>query len=364
MVTFRGDKVELEDGDEIVLGTNSDFKMRFNASQDRLEFVDDGGNTSFLNSGESGDLLVTGADHGDLSGLADDDHTQYLLVDGSRALTGALDTGGNDIEDGGTTIWNASGPFIPVARLEADGITVTPGKGLKGGDTVTLGGTIIHDIEPNDFAGLFLSDDGSDNLKADIGTGLENDGSDNIRVTEQYVEDIARSQTTTKKDKFYYSDIDYTNTNSLSEQINYAGVDLIEGDVIGGLQIYTTDSNTADVQVGIYSDTNGKPDSLLASSNIVSRTTPAGDFDEISLSSNWTVPSSGRYWVAWLDASGSNAKRATSQINGGVDSGDTLFHPVLVESRTVSNGLPSTAGGSTTLSAPNYRPPWIAAVLA
>jgi hypothetical protein len=32
-------------------------------------------------------------DHGALSGLADDDHTQYLLVDGTRAMTGALDMG-------------------------------------------------------------------------------------------------------------------------------------------------------------------------------------------------------------------------------------------------------------------------------
>jgi len=30
------------------------------------------------------------ADHGQLAGLADDDHTQYVLVDGSRSMTGAL----------------------------------------------------------------------------------------------------------------------------------------------------------------------------------------------------------------------------------------------------------------------------------
>lgn len=32
-------------------------------------------------------------DHGGLSGLGDDDHTQYLLVSGTRAMTGALDMG-------------------------------------------------------------------------------------------------------------------------------------------------------------------------------------------------------------------------------------------------------------------------------
>ena len=36
-----------------------------------------------------------GGDHGDLSGLTDDDHTQYLLIDGTRAMTGDLDVGTN-----------------------------------------------------------------------------------------------------------------------------------------------------------------------------------------------------------------------------------------------------------------------------
>jgi hypothetical protein len=36
---------------------------------------------------------VAVTDHGELSGLADDDHTQYLLADGTRALAGAWDMG-------------------------------------------------------------------------------------------------------------------------------------------------------------------------------------------------------------------------------------------------------------------------------
>jgi hypothetical protein len=34
-------------------------------------------------------------DHGSLSGLEDDDHEQYLLIDGTRAMSGSLDAGGN-----------------------------------------------------------------------------------------------------------------------------------------------------------------------------------------------------------------------------------------------------------------------------
>src|SRR5690606_32942061 len=39
--------------------------------------------------------------HGALTGLSDDDHTQYLLVNGSRAMTGSLDMGTNNITNGG-----------------------------------------------------------------------------------------------------------------------------------------------------------------------------------------------------------------------------------------------------------------------
>jgi len=42
---------------------------------------------------------VMNMDHGNLLGLADDDHTQYLLVDGTRAMTGALDMGTAKIEN-------------------------------------------------------------------------------------------------------------------------------------------------------------------------------------------------------------------------------------------------------------------------
>jgi len=38
-------------------------------------------------------------DHGGLGGLTDDDHTQYLLVDGTRALTGDLTTAGLSCAD-------------------------------------------------------------------------------------------------------------------------------------------------------------------------------------------------------------------------------------------------------------------------
>src|SRR5690606_30432186 len=49
----------------------------------------------FAEIDEALSTIVT--DHGALSGLSDDDHTQYILVDGTRAFTGEIDLGSNDI---------------------------------------------------------------------------------------------------------------------------------------------------------------------------------------------------------------------------------------------------------------------------
>lgn len=47
---------------------------------------------------EAGNKAAGGVvDHGVLTGLLDDDHPQYLKTDGTRALTGDLDLGGNDL---------------------------------------------------------------------------------------------------------------------------------------------------------------------------------------------------------------------------------------------------------------------------
>jgi hypothetical protein len=65
------------------------------------------------------------SDHGNLTGLGDDDHTQYLLINGTRAMTGDLNMGTNDIwsvtsagysategriafSPGGTSVWVGS----------------------------------------------------------------------------------------------------------------------------------------------------------------------------------------------------------------------------------------------------------------
>lgn len=82
--------------------------------------------TDFRGSSVSG-ASATSQDHGTLSGLADDDHAQYLLTDGTRVLTGPILLGGNDIKNGGVIF------LTEQAAAEAD----VPGKGQVWIKTVT-----------------------------------------------------------------------------------------------------------------------------------------------------------------------------------------------------------------------------------
>lgn len=58
-----------------------------------------------------------GVSHGDLSGLLNDDHPQYLLVDGTRSMNGSLNMGGNSITNvnlvDGTDVSNHQGRHLP-----------------------------------------------------------------------------------------------------------------------------------------------------------------------------------------------------------------------------------------------------------
>jgi len=56
------------------------------------------------------EAAIVSTDHGNLDGLTDDDHPQYLLVDGSRQLTGNIDIGNNKIQ--GISIGLENSPSI------------------------------------------------------------------------------------------------------------------------------------------------------------------------------------------------------------------------------------------------------------
>ncbi len=88
----------------------------------------------FWNTIGGGEIDLTvgggGGDHGLLAGLGDDDHTQYLLVSGARAMSGSLNLNLNDITNVGvlsTADLQLSGTSI--VGLSAGGITLNPAAG-------------------------------------------------------------------------------------------------------------------------------------------------------------------------------------------------------------------------------------------
>jgi len=51
-------------------------------------------------------------DHGDLLGTGDDDHQQYLLVNGTRAMTGSLDMNNHSVDMSGGSLDMSGGQII------------------------------------------------------------------------------------------------------------------------------------------------------------------------------------------------------------------------------------------------------------
>ena len=86
-----------------------------------------GADTAISNNAET---LVAQAsepntDHGGLTGLTDDDHPQYLLVDGTRAMSGSIDMGGNTIVDvRSITVTGASSPSVSILDSTNGGIWI------------------------------------------------------------------------------------------------------------------------------------------------------------------------------------------------------------------------------------------------
>ena len=80
------------------------------------------------------------SDHGSLTGLEGDDHTQYLLADGSRSMSGNLNMGGNAI----TNVGNVDGVDVSSHASRhlpngADSLTTAIATGLDGDSTNTTG---------------------------------------------------------------------------------------------------------------------------------------------------------------------------------------------------------------------------------
>lgn len=133
----------------------------FATSGDTLQFQEDGNNDLIVQNTTDGVTLITvNQDTGDIT---------------YEQITGTPSMATHDHSESGTAT-------VPNAGLTNDTVTVTAGDGLKNGGGVALGGTITLDVEPDDFAGTLLSDDGSDNLQVDEGS-ISHDGIDQTTVT-------------------------------------------------------------------------------------------------------------------------------------------------------------------------------------
>jgi hypothetical protein len=104
-------------------------------------------------------------DHGNLAGLADDDHTNYFLADGTRAMSGDIDLDGNNLDDGGVVFLRE--------QANADGDVGDQGQlWMKTGD-------------PTEF--MFTDDAGNDRTIIWAG-GAFHDGFSDFAATEHVAE--------------------------------------------------------------------------------------------------------------------------------------------------------------------------------
>jgi hypothetical protein len=157
---------DLEDADEFAISDGGTMKkVDFSVVRDAV-FADVSGDATVA----AGGALTLGADVVDGSNIADDS------IDSEHIALGALDAehyASGSIENG-----HLAGS-IANAKLSNSSVTVTAGDGLKDGGSVALGASVTLNIEPADFAGTGLEDDGSDNLRiaaSAAGNGLSGGG--------------------------------------------------------------------------------------------------------------------------------------------------------------------------------------------
>ena len=151
--------------DNIVVVDNANLSITFNEAKDGTATVLKIGAAVSVAGGGGGGGGVTV--HSDLTGLSADDHTQYILVNGTRSFTGNISHGGFNLSNVGT-IGATTGTFttsltisgVPVVTsvnsgvtaLTASGINSTAGAinfvGTRGANVSLGGGTLTIDAVP------------------------------------------------------------------------------------------------------------------------------------------------------------------------------------------------------------------------
>lgn len=108
-------------------------------------------------------------DHGSIAGLTDDDHTGYLLADGTRALTGNIDLGGNNL----TGVGLITGDNHFTGSVTAEAFYTTSGGAVGGAITVKEvdGNPSVASVDTIVVTNGTLTDDGSGQVTITTGGG-------------------------------------------------------------------------------------------------------------------------------------------------------------------------------------------------
>jgi hypothetical protein len=102
-------------------------------------------------------------------------------------LQNGIEIAGDDITDGNSNvIYDQSNNELKQDRLENDTISFTGGDGVQTLGDISLGGSLTIGVEAGDLLGSYLSEDGDNDIRVNLGRGLVEDpnNTDNIAFDE------------------------------------------------------------------------------------------------------------------------------------------------------------------------------------
>jgi len=150
----------------VIFQTNTGYASEVNA---RVVSTDEGDDYIDWRSEVISRTEISTTDHSSLSGLSSDDHTQYLLADGSRALAGAWDMGSQaltnvniDTGDIATAVTNTEWDTAYSHIGESGASHTYIDQDVTSGSTPTFTGTNFTGLLASAMEDKFLRNDGDD----------------------------------------------------------------------------------------------------------------------------------------------------------------------------------------------------------
>lgn len=138
----------------------------------KLEDAPSDGSTYGRNNGAWSVVSGGGtSDHGALTGLGDDDHAQYLLVDGTRAMAGSLNLGANNLVTSGTVDGrDVSADGVKLDGIEAGATADQTGAEIKALYEAEADTNAYTDAEKSKLAGIAAGATNNTGALADLNT--------------------------------------------------------------------------------------------------------------------------------------------------------------------------------------------------